>query len=67
MKVYDELMKIVLLSENLSADKQIEQMIIQTTEHLKKNISFWRLYLFLIHQSEVQKQLQELYEKMRVG
>ena len=66
MKVYEELMKIVYTNENLPADKQIEQMIIQTIEHLKKNITFWRLYLFLIHQSEVQKQLKELYNKMRI-
>ncbi|HCY75912.1 MAG: TetR/AcrR family transcriptional regulator [Ignavibacterium sp.] len=66
MKVYDELMKIVGMNDNLPADKQIEQMIIQTIEHLKKNITFWRLYLFLIHQSEVQKQLKELYNKMRI-
>ena len=64
-KVYDELMKIVSTNENLPADKLIEQMIIQTIDHLKKNITFWRLYLFLVHQSDVQKQLKELYEKMR--
>ena len=40
-------------------------MIIQTTNHLKKNITFWRLYLFLFHQSDIQKKLAELYEKMR--
>lgn len=65
MKVYEEIMRIVQMSENLSAEKQIEQMIIQTTEHLKKNVTFWRLYLFLVHQSDVQKKLQTLYEKMR--
>ncbi|MCW8809557.1 MAG: TetR/AcrR family transcriptional regulator [Ignavibacteriaceae bacterium] len=65
MKVYDEIMRIVQMSENLPAEKQIEQMIIQTTEHLKKNITFWQLYLFLVHQSDVHKKLSELYEKMR--
>lgn len=65
MKVYDEIMRIIQMSENLPAEKQIEQMIIQTTEHLKKNVTFWRLYLFLVHQSDVQKKLQSLYEKMR--
>ena len=65
MKVYDEIMRIVQMSGNLPAEKQIEQMIIQTIDHLKKNISFWRLYLFLIHQSDVQKKLSDLYEKMR--
>jgi AcrR family transcriptional regulator len=65
MKVYDELMKIVGTNTNLPADKLIEQMIIQTIDHLKKNITFWRLYLFLVHQSDVQKKLKELYEKMR--
>lgn len=65
MKVYDEIMKIVQMSENLPAEKQIEQMIIQTTSHLKKNTTFWRLYLFLLHQSVVQKKLQKLYKKMR--
>ncbi len=53
------------MSTNLPAKKQIEQMIIQTTDHLKKNITFWRLYLFLVHQSDVQKKMQALYEKMR--
>jgi len=65
MKVFDEIMRIVQMSENLPAEKQIEQMIIQTTEHLKKNITFWQLYLFLVHQSDVHKKLSELYEKMR--
>jgi len=65
MKVYDEIMRIVQMSGNLPSEKQIEQMIIQTIDHLKKNISFWRLYLFLIHQSDVQKKLSDLYEKMR--
>jgi len=65
MKVYDEIMQIVQMSENLPAEKQIEQMIIQTINHLKENITFWRLYLFLVHQSDVQKKLAELYEKMR--
>jgi len=65
MKVYDEIMRIVQMSENLPAEKQIEQMIIQTINHLKKNITFWRLYLFLVHQSDVHKKLSELYEKMR--
>jgi len=64
-KVYDEIMQIVQMSEILPADKQIEQMIIQTIDHLKKNISFWRLYLFLVHQSDIQKKLAKLYEKMR--
>ena len=64
-KVYDEIMRVVQMSENLSAEKQIEQMIIQTIDHLKKNITFWRLYLFLIHQSDIQKKLAKLYEKMR--
>lgn len=65
MKVYDEIMRIVQMSENLSAEKQIEQMIIQTIDHLKKNITFWKLYLFLVHQSDVHQKLSELYEKMR--
>ena len=65
MKVYDEIMRIVQMSENLPAEKQIEQMIIQTIDHLKKNITFWQLYLFLVHQSDVHKKLSELYEKMR--
>lgn len=65
MKVYDEIMKIVQMNDNLPADKQIEKMIIQTIEHLKKNITFWRLYLFLIHQSDVQNKFEKLYEKMR--
>ncbi len=46
-KVYDEIMRMVQMSENLPAEKQIEQMIIQTIDHLKKNITFWRLYLIL--------------------
>jgi AcrR family transcriptional regulator len=65
MKVYDEIMQIVKMSETLPAEKQIEQMIIQTINHLKENISFWRLYLFLVHQSDIQAKLAELYEKMR--
>jgi len=65
MKVYDEIMQIVQMSENLPAEKQIEQMIVKTIDHLKKNITFWKLYLFLVHQSEVHKKLTELYEKMR--
>jgi len=65
MKVYDEIMRIVQMSENLPAEKQIEQMIIQTIDHLKKNITFWKLYLFLVHQSDVHQKLSELYEKMR--
>ena len=65
MKVYDELIKIIKMNTTLAADKQIEQIIIQTTEHLKKNVTFWRLYLFLVHQSDVQKKLNELYKKMR--
>jgi len=65
MKVYDEIMRIVQMNDSLPADKQIEQIIIQTIEHLKKNITFWRLYLFLVHQSDVQKKLKDLYEKMR--
>jgi AcrR family transcriptional regulator len=64
-KVYDEIMRMVQMSEKLPANEQIEQMIIQTTDHLKKNITFWRLYLFLVHQSDVQKKMQALYEKMR--
>jgi len=64
-KVYDEIMRMVQMSENLPAEKQIEQMIIQTINHLKKNITFWRLYLFLVHQSDIQKKLAKLYEKMR--
>jgi len=64
-KVYDEIMRIVQVSESLPAEKQIEMMIIQTIDHLKKNISFWRLYLFLVHQSDIQKKLEILYEKMR--
>jgi AcrR family transcriptional regulator len=66
MRVYDEIMRIVQTSENLPAEKQIEQMIIQTIDHLKKNITFWRLYLFLVHQSDIQKKLAKLYEKMRI-
>lgn len=66
MKVYDELMKIVETNADLPAEKLIEQMIIQTIEHLKQNVTFWRLYLFLVHQSEVQKTLKELYKKMRI-
>lgn len=66
MKVYHEIMRIVQTSENLSAEKQIEQMIVQTINHLKKNITFWRLYLFLVHQSDIQKKLAKLYEKMRI-
>ena len=66
MKVYDEIMLIVQMFENLPAGKQIEQMIIKTINHLKENITFWRLYLFLFHQSDVQKKLSDLYEKMRV-
>ena len=65
MKVYDEIMQIVQMSENLPAEKQIEQMIIQTIDHLKKNITFWRLYLFLIHQSDIQLKLEGMWEKMR--
>jgi AcrR family transcriptional regulator len=65
MKVYDEIMKMVQMNNKLPAGEQIKQMIIQTIEHLKKNIAFWRLYLFLIHQSDIQKKLKVLYEKMR--
>jgi len=65
MKVFDEIMRIVQLSENLPAEKQIEQMIIQTINHLKENITFWRLYLFLVHQSDVQLKLTGIWEKMR--
>lgn len=65
MKVYHELMQIVQMSENLSAEKQIEQLIIQTINHLKENITFWRLYLFLVHQPDVQRNLTKLYKKMR--
>ena len=65
MKVFDEIMRIVQLSENLPAEKQIEQMIIQTINHLKENITFWRLYLFLVHQSDVQLKLAGIWEKMR--
>lgn len=65
MKVYHELMQIVQMSENLSAEKQIEQLIIQTINHLKENITFWRLYLFLVHQPDVQRDLTKLYKKMR--
>jgi AcrR family transcriptional regulator len=64
-KVYDEIMRIVQKSEDLPAEKQIEQIIIQTINHLKKNITFWRLYLFLVHQSDIQRKLSEAYEKMR--
>ena len=31
----------------------------------KKNITFWRLYLFLIHQSDVLLKLSDVWEKMR--
>ena len=65
MKVFNEIMRIVQLSENLPAEKQIEQMIIQTINHLKENITFWRLYLFLVHQSDVQLKLAGIWEKMR--
>ena len=65
MKVYDEIMRIVQMNDSLPADKQIEQIIIQTIEHLKKNITFWRLYLFLVHQSDVQLKLTGIWEKMR--
>jgi AcrR family transcriptional regulator len=65
MKVFEEIMKIVQMSENLPAEKQIEQMIIQTINHLKENITFWRLYLFLIHQSDVLLKLSSVWEKMR--
>jgi AcrR family transcriptional regulator len=65
IKVYDEIMRIVQMSENLPAEKQIEQMIIQTIDHLEKNITFWRLYLFLIHQSDIQLKLKGTWEKMR--
>jgi AcrR family transcriptional regulator len=65
MKIYDEIMQIVQMSENLPAEKQIEQMIVKTIDHLKKNITLWKLYLFLVHQSDVHKKLSELYEKMR--
>jgi len=65
MKVFDEIMRIVQMSENLPAEKQIEQMIIQTINHLKENITFWRLYLFLIHQSDVLLKLSSVWEKMR--
>ncbi|MEO8233138.1 MAG: TetR/AcrR family transcriptional regulator [Ignavibacteriota bacterium] len=64
-KVYDEIMQIVQMKENLSAEKQIEQIIIQTINHLKENITFWRLSLFLVNQSNVQKNLTKLYKKMR--
>jgi AcrR family transcriptional regulator len=65
MKVYDEIMRIVQMNENLPSEKQIEQMIIQTIDHIKKNITFWKLYLFLVHQSDVHKKLSVLYDKMR--
>ena len=65
MKVFDEIMRIIKMSEDLSAEKQIEQMIIQTIDHLKENITFWRLYLFLVHQSDVQLKLTGIWEKMR--
>jgi AcrR family transcriptional regulator len=65
MKVFDEIMRIIQMSENLPAEKQIEQMIIQTINHLKENITFWRLYLFLVHQSDVQLKLIGMWEKMR--
>jgi len=64
-KVYDEIMRMVQMSENLPAEKQIEQMIVQTINHLKENITFWRLYLFLIHQSDVLLKLSSVWEKMR--
>lgn len=65
MKVFDEIMQIVKTSATLPAEKQIEQMIIQTINHLKENITFWRLYLFLIHQSDVLLKLSSVWEKMR--
>lgn len=64
-KVYDEIMQIAQMSENLPAEKQIEQMIIRTIDHLKKNTTFWRLFIFLVYQSDVQKKLKEHYEKLR--
>lgn len=64
-KVFDEIMRIIQMNEKLSAGKQIEQMIIQTINHLKENITFWRLYLFLIHQSDVLLKLSDTWEKMR--
>ena len=67
MKVFDEIMRIIQMSENLSAEKQIEQIIVQTINHLKENITFWLLYLFLIHQSDVLTKLASVWEKMRNG
>ena len=67
MKVFDEIMRIIQMSENLSAEKQIEQIIVQTINHLKENITFWLLYHFLIHQSDVLTKLASVWEKMRNG
>jgi AcrR family transcriptional regulator len=65
MKVYDEILRIEQTSENLPPEKQIEQMIVQTIDHLKNNTTFWRLYLFLVYQSDLQKKLAGVYEKTR--
>ena len=65
MKVFDEIMRIVQMNEDLPAKEQIEKMIILTINHLKENITFWRLYLFLIHQSDVLLKLSDVWEKMR--
>jgi len=46
-KIYDEIMQIVQMSENLPAEKQIEQMIVETIDHLKKNITLWKLLMFI--------------------
>ena len=64
-QVFEEIMRIIKMNKNLPAEKQIEQMIIQTINHLKENITFWRLYLFLIHQSDVLLKLSNAWEKMR--
>ena len=65
MKVFDEIMRIVQMNVELPAEEQIEKMIILTINHLKENITFWRLYLFLIHQSDVLLKLSDVWEKMR--
>lgn len=65
VKVFDEIMNIIQMNENLPAEKQIEQMIVQTINHLKENVTFWRSYLFLVHQSDVQLKFTGMWEKMR--
>lgn len=65
LQVFDELMKVIKPPEDIPAQKQLEQIITQTILHLKENKTFWRLYLFLIHQSGVQKKMSRHYENLR--